>query len=856
MCRLFFLPGATKKRTLSSELHNLTDARIVIVAPDSTILASSETADLGLVGTRFSDAAVTQALAGQTAQGIGPGLIAETDQKRADKQPMELILAVLVGFGAAIVAPSLSQLTHKWSGAILALLPLGLTLYFLNLIPLVANGTPVTASIAWVPALDIQLSFYADGLSLLFAVLISGIGAVVILYSSSYLQEHPELGRFYFFILVFMASMLGVVLADNLLLLFIFWELTSISSYFLIGLEHEREPARAAALQALLVTGLGGIALLGGFLLMGQLGGSFEFSALTSGEVNLRSSALYIPILLLVLGGAFTKSAQFPFHFWLPNAMQAPTPVSAYLHSATMVKAGVYLLARLSPMLAGTEGWQWIVEPVGMVTMLLGAYLALQKMDLKQILAYSTVSALGLLMLMLGIGSKLAIEAALVFLLAHALYKGTLFLVAGAIDHETGTRDVRELGGLRLAMPLTAGTALLAALSMAGVPLFLGFIGKELVYEATLDATAEILLTGAVFVTGVLFVAIALIVGYAPFFTARMETPQHPHEAPTAMILGPALLALLGLGLGIFPNAFDAALLASATSAVWGAPLTVKLALWHGITPMLVLSALTIAGGLLVYWLRHAARRVLAPLQTLSRVGPARGYDFALRGLNWAAAAQTRVLQSGYLRHYLMIIIAALVALTGYTLWSHAGLTLSFQNFDLRFYEAGLAVLILLAILTVTTTSSRLTAIAALGVVGYSVALIFLLYGAPDLAMTQFLIETLTVILFVLMFYHLPRFATLTPRRERARDMIVAALGGGLMTALALIGIGVEHDKTVSTFFAENSVVLAHGRNIVNVILVDFRALDTLGEITVLAVAAIGVFALLKLRLAPRQDKG
>lgn len=761
---------------------------------------------------------------------------------------MEFLLIILALIGAAILAPFLFRLARGATGWILAVVPFAATLYFLSLLPRLAENTPIVVALPWIPTLGITLSFYADGLSVLFALLISFIGALIILYASSYLEKHRDLGRFYLFILIFMASMLGVVLADNLLLLFIFWELTSVSSYFLIGFESQRAEARAAALQALLVTGFGGLALLAGVLLMGQASGTFEFSALSASATNLREHAWYAPILLLVLLGAFTKSAQFPFHFWLPNAMEAPTPVSAYLHSATMVKAGVYLLARLSPLLSGTELWTWTLEPIGMITMLLGAYLALQKSDLKRILAYSTVSALGLLILLLGVGTKLAVEAAMLFIAAHALYKGALFLVAGAIDHETGTRDIHLLGGLRLSMPITAGAAILAAFSMAGLPPLLGFIAKELLYEATLTANAALVLTGTVFVTNILFVAVALIVGYMPFFGAPLETPKHPHEAPARMILGPAVLGTLGLAFGLLPNLIDAPLIAPAASAVLNTAVPVKLSLWHGVTPMLILSIITLASGTLIFLLRRWVRRLTAPLETLSRCGPARGYNFALRSLNAVAAWQTRVLQNGYLRYYLITIIAALVGLTAYTLWIRNGLVLTLRNFDLRYYEAGLALLMLLAIIAVTTTNSRLTAIAALGVVGYSVALIFLLYGAPDLAMTQFLIETLTVILFVLMFYSLPRFATFTPPRERIRDVFIAVLGGGLMTALALIAIGVEHDKTVSTFYAENSYVMGHGRNIVNVILVDFRALDTLGEITVLAAAAIGVFALLKYR--------
>ena len=379
-----------------------------------------------------------------------------------------IVAAILSGFAAALIAPVLVRRMPSFSGYLLAVLPAGLAIYFARLLFAAPPGGTVT-SFAWAPSLNLNFSLNADGLGLFFAVLISGIGALVILYSGGYLAGHAQLGRFYGWLLTFMGAMLGVALSDNLLLLYVFWELTSVSSYMLIGFDHEDATARAAALQALLVTVLGGVALLAGAIMLGIAGGSMEISVLLSRREMVQTSALFLPALILVLLGAFTKSAQFPFHFWLPNAMAAPAPVSTYLHSAAMVKAGIYLLARLSPVLGGNDAWTSIVGTVGLVTLLLGGFMALSRTDLKQLLAYSTVSALGLLTLLIGLGTPHALEAAIVFLLAHALYKGTLFLVTGAIDHETGTRDIRQLGGLACAMPKTATAALLAALSMGGV---------------------------------------------------------------------------------------------------------------------------------------------------------------------------------------------------------------------------------------------------------------------------------------------------------------------------------------------------------------------------------------------------
>ncbi len=771
----------------------------------------------------------------------------------------EMFVAILSGFGLSLTAPWLQRLGQGATGWGMALFPLGLTIYFASFIGPVSEGEIFAVSYPWVSSLGINLSFYLDGLSLLFALLISGIGVLVIIYASSYLAQYPQLGRFYAFILMFMASMLGLVLADNIITFFIFWELTSLSSYLLIGFNHERSAARAAALQALLVTGIGGLALLAGLLLLSQVGGSLELSTLLSQGETVRAHALYLPMLILVLAGAFTKSAQFPFHFWLPSAMEAPTPVSAYLHSATMVKAGVYLLARLNPVLGGTDSWHYLLMMFGAITMLVGAVLSFVQTDLKRILAYSTVSALGTLTLLLGIDTTLSVKAAMVFLLVHSLYKGALFMIAGAIDHETGTRNLEALGGLRHAMPITAVAAGLAVLSMAGLPPLLGFIGKELIYEAKVQAPSLAwLIISAGIAANILLVAVAVRLGVQPFFGQKTETPKEPHEAPLALWLGPVCLSSLGLVIGLLPDSLAQLLIAPAVSAVQAEPTEVKLALWHGLNLVLVLSLFTVASGVGVYagWVR--LRQAMANfVEAATKWGPTRGYHLALAGLNTVARAQTQFLQRGYLRFYLLITVATTVGLAGYTLVSRVPFPWPKSTVfsEVRFYEAVLALTILLATIAVVRASSRLVAITALGVVGYGIALIFVFYGAPDLAMTQFAIETLSVILFVLVLSGLPRFIHSSGPSDRIRDGLIALSAGGLMTALVLAVTAVPLDSRLAPFFAQNSVPEGKGRNIVNVILVDFRALDTLGEITVLATAALGVYALMKLAKTKQEQK-
>jgi multicomponent Na+:H+ antiporter subunit A len=755
-----------------------------------------------------------------------------------------MIVAVLSGFGVALVAPWISRLGRGFAGWLLALLPLALTLYFATFIERVAAGERVIMAYPWAPGLNVNLSFALDGLSLLFALLITGIGTLICIYSGGYLAGNKQIGRFYGLLLFFMASMLGLVLADNLLALFVFWELTSISSFLLIGFTHEAAASRAAARQALMVTGSGGLALLIGLIMLGFAGGSFELSALLGAGDTIRSSPLYGAMLALVLLGAFTKSAQVPFHFWLPGAMEAPTPVSAFLHSATMVKAGVYLLARMSPMLAGTGAWTASVTAVGALTMLAGGLLALFQTDLKRLLAYSTVSALGTMVLLLGLGTEEGIKA-----MVHALYKGALFMVAGAVDHETGTRNVNQLGGLWRAMPITAGIAVLAGVSLASFGPVLSFIAKELLFEAVLHAEgpATILAPAAV-LAGALFVTVAAVVCVRPFFGPARHTPRHPHEAPPSLWLGPGVLAGLGVVLGVVPALVQENLVAPVASSVLGHPATVELYLWHGVNPafLMSLAAIVIGVGLYLVWDRiHGGWTWLRWL--LGR-GPERWYVVALQGVDMLALALTRLLQNGYLRRYLMVTLLTTVGLVGGTMLALAGLPQITQWLQVRFYEALLAALMLAAAGAALRASGRLSTVASLGIVGYGVALFYVLYGAPDLAMTQILVETLTVLLFVLAFYHLPSTHRSYSNLVRIRDGAIALSVGGLMALLVLAATSTPPNSKLAPYFIEHSKPDAHGSNIVNVILVDFRGLDTMGEITVLSVAAIGVYALLRLR--------
>jgi len=760
-----------------------------------------------------------------------------------------LLALILTGFLAAIAAPFIHKITPKFSGAILTLYPISIFLYLFLMLSDVSGGEVILLSYKWFPSLDINLNFIVDGLSLIFALIISGIGAIIVFYTSGYLAGHRKLARFYGYLLFFMTSMLGVVLSDNIIALFIFWELTSISSYLLIGFNHEDERSRYAALQALLVTGGGGLILMAGLLLMGYIGRTFSLSELMNQSTLITGHYLYVPILICVFFGAFTKSAQFPFHFWLPNAMEAPTPVSAYLHSATMVKAGVFLLARLSPALSGTDAWRITLITFGGITMLMGAAMAIGQNDLKRILAYTTVSALGIMVFLLGMGGQYAVTAAITFLIVHALYKGSLFLVAGAIDHETGTRDIRQLSGLKSYLPLIFFGAILAAFSYSGIPPFLGFIAKELIYESTIHYfLSPAILTIMAVLTNMFLVATAIMTGIRPFFGKYTETPKHPHHAPVTLWIGPVILGILGLTFGIFPVLISKGLISPAVVSVLQST-GVKLALWHGFSPILLLSLITLAGGVGIYYLSYTVKNYQAVFNKIAKVGPEEIYNILLKGLINFAYLQTKFFQSGYIRRYLYWILSVFIGLIMFALFKYNVLEIASVDFSgIYFYEVLIVLIMLLSTVKAIISKTVLGAVVALGIVGYGVAIIFAFFSAPDLALTQFSIETLTVILLVLVAYNIPKFSNISSTNTKIRDAVISIASGLTVTILMLIVLNMPAESKISSFFLEHSYTMAHGRNVVNVILVDFRGLDTMGEITVLAIAALGVYTLLKFR--------
>ncbi|MBI1209230.1 MAG: DUF4040 domain-containing protein [Azospirillum sp.] len=739
-----------------------------------------------------------------------------------------------------------------------AALPAALTGLFVSLVPEVAGGGVLRWSVDWVPSLGVRLSFLVDGLGLVFALLISGIGVVVFVYARAYLDGHPQLVRFFVVLTLFMLAMLGTVLADNLIALFVFWELTTLTSYLLIGFTHERADARAAALQALLVTGIGGLAMLAGFILLGAAAGTFELSQLRAGTVDVRADPRYLPLLGLILVGCFTKSAQFPFHFWLPNAMAAPTPVSAYLHSATMVKAGIYLMARLLPTLGGTEAWTVTLTAAGAVTAVLGSVWALGQSDLKQLLAYTTVMGLGTLTLLLGLGGTAGVVAAMVFLLVHCFYKAALFLVVGAIDHATHTRERDALSGLAAAMPVTFVTAALAALSMAGLPPLVGFIAKELIYVGAVEApVVPAVVVGAALAANALTVTAAGLVALGPFLGVRRAWSQPPHDPPWTMWSGPLLLAALGVGAGLYPALIDQTLVAPAASAVLNTPVEVHLALWHGLGLPLALSGATLALGLAAWSARRPLDRALAAAAAGLPRSAEGVYDAALAGMKGLAAWQTAVLQHGRLRGYLATVFATMIALIGLAfLWGGLSPAVPLP-LDVPLYAWGAAALILAGTAVTLKTTSRLTAICALGAVGIGVAILFVSHGAVDVALTQLLCDILFVILLAVALLKLPRFREL-PHRGRAAMVATAGLAvafGTLVSLILLEILATPLDLRLTEFFQSHSQPTAHGRNIVNVILVDFRAFDTLGEIAVVMLAGLAAVALIRVRASARRHQ-
>ena len=762
-----------------------------------------------------------------------------------------MIAVVMSGFIVAALLLIVGKYMRGKLSMALAILPAVIFIYLLSLHSEVAVTKTLLYHYIWIPSIEVNLDFRLDGLSLLFCLMISGIGTLVFIYASGYLKGNPHINRFFAYLCIFMASMLGLVLADNIILLFIFWELTSISSFFLIGFDHANLAARRSALLALAITGGGGFCLLAGFVLMAGISDSYSLEVILQSGSLLTKHRLLPLLLVLLLAGAFTKSAQFPFHFWLPQAMSAPTPVSAYLHSATMVKAGIYLLARFTPVFGDQSLWQIALTVTGGVTMLYGAFHAILRTDLKAVLAYSTVSALGVLVLLLGIGTEAAFIACIVFILVHALYKAALFLITGALEHETGSRDVTALSGLGKVMLPLALAGSLAALSGAGIPFTFGFIGKELIYEATLLSYNPVLLSALAVATNVLLLYAACIAGIKPF-TGRLPDPlRHVHSPVAALWLPALVLSLAGVIIGIFPQIIAQPVVEPAVHAMNDSATLLEIKGWHGFNRVLLLSAITLAAGVALYAILRPTHRHGAFLFRFEWLAPENILSRASQKFGMFSLWYTRMLQNGYLRSYLITIIVFLICIVSYRLFTEVNIYMTHEQWsEISVYEALVFVIMVGAIFKTISTTSRLTAIVSMSVVGYCLCLFFVLFSAPDLAMTQFAIDTLTIVLFVLVLLRLPPFIRYANPGLKLRDGFVSLCFGSLIAMIALQVLNEPTNKTISRFYADNAYLEAKGKNIVNVILVDFRGFDTLIEISVLTIAAVGVYSLLKLRVS------
>lgn len=747
-----------------------------------------------------------------------------------------------------------------WFAPLAALPPVAVAGWLLWQAPAILSGQTLVETIPWAPELGLTLALRLDGLSLLFALIVTIIGACIAFYTHYYFEGDEQQGYFYLLLFLFMASMLGLVLANNLLLLYIFWEGTSITSYLLIAFKSSYKGAVEGARRALIVTTAGGLAMLAGMLLLGQAAGTFQIDELLAHGDLLSLPAAPWALGLLMLG-AFTKSAQFPFHFWLPGAMAAPTPASAYLHSATMVKAGVYLLARLHPGFAASPLWFWPLLLVGGATMLLGAVSALRPRDLKAVLAYTTISALGTMTMLLAFDAATAALAAVATVLAHALYKAPLFLMAGIVDHATGTRDLRRLAGLWRSLPWVAAVAILAALSMAGVPPTWGFLAKELLLEEFyhLWTHGEPLLGGAGFAAALVMAVFSAAAIFALVWEAFLrprpeETPAATvHHKPSFWFAAPALLlALLGALTTLWLPPFQALLTAAAAAVMRlpADPLTLSLPtlkLWHGWTPVFIASLAVLAVALLFVFLRGLLRRGLG--ETPKRLNGVVIYDALIDAIYGFAYRLTKLIQGGPMapQAAVTLLAGAVVILIGWFQIDLGGLP-PFQMGEMLLPIELLIVLVaIVAAVATVRARSRLSAIISLGVVGIAVTLFFVFYSAPDLALTQLLIEVLTVLLLVLVFFRVKPDPNVQAHDMRgvlrwAIAICMGLFGGGYVLLNYLYQVG----PSISPYFLANALPIGQGGNVVNVILVDIRGYDTLGEITVLGLAALGGYAVLR----------
>jgi multicomponent Na+:H+ antiporter subunit A len=765
-----------------------------------------------------------------------------------------VLALVLAHFAVAAVAPALVGALGRRAFPLLALVPAAAVGWALASTGPVADGTVRTQVVDWVPTLDLDLAFAMGALQWVMVLVVAGIGALVLVYCTWYFSDdEPGLAAFAGNFVGFAGAMLGLVLADDLLLLYVFWELTTVFSYLLIGHDPTKRAGRAAGLQALVVTTFGGLAMLVGILVVGAEAGTFRISDLLANPPA--GTAITVAVALLLLG-AVSKSALFPFHFWLPAAMAAPTPVSAYLHAAAMVKAGVYLVALLAPAFADVPGWRAMLLSLGLLTMLLGGWRAMRQYDIKLLLAYGTVSQLGFLLVVVSIGTRAAALAGLAMLIAHALFKATLFMVVGIVDHQVGTRDLRQLSGIGRSAPVLAGTAILAGASMAGLPPLTGFVAKEAVYAALLDTThggdgtglgslaAWTVVTGVV-LGSVLTVAYTARFLWGSFATKPTAARTDVGRIPLGFVATPALLAVSSLTLGFLGGA-QTTMLTRYAEAFAVARHEPGLTLWHGPGLALALSLVAIGAGVLLFWRRES----FAVVQYALGVGwsAERGYFRLMRLLDRTAVEMTGLTQRGSVAAYLSVILVLVVLLPGSAMllaadgpydvvpWDNAG-------------EVVVAAIVALAAVLTTRARRRLKAVVLVGVTGYGTAMLFLLHGAPDLALTQVLVETVTLVVFVLVLRRLPEYFTDRPlTRLRYWRMAVGAAVATAVSGVMVLSAGSRTEPPVSTAFAREAVSFGGGRNIVNVTLVDIRAWDTMGEISVLVAAATGVASLVFIR--------
>jgi multicomponent K+:H+ antiporter subunit A len=763
-----------------------------------------------------------------------------------------VLLPLLLGTAAtAWLGPK----SRGWTATVAGLVTLTSLGVLLSMAPAVMAGEVIMNSWPWVPDIGLNLGFKLDGLSMMFAGLILFIGLLIIVYAHHYLSASDSVAKFFSLMMLFMAAMLGIVLSDNLLMLVAFWELTSLSSFLLVGYWSHRPDARAGARQALAVTGGGGLAMLGGFVLLGQMTGTYELSEMLGRAAEIQAHPMFVPALVLILLGAFTKSAQFPFHFWLPDAMAAPTPVSAYLHSATMVKAGVFLLMRMHPVLAGSGWFELLVTATGLVTVLFAAFIAIFKHDLKGLLAYSTVSHLGLIVFLVGLGSPLAAVGAVFHVLNHATFKASLFMIAGIVDHETHSRDMRQLGGLWSFMPWTATLSMVAAASMAGVPLTNGFLSKEMFFTEAVVGTAGVwawLVPLAVTLAGVFSVAYSFRFVHDTYFNGPLgDVPNtHPHEPPLGMKAPVMLLVTMCIGVGLFPAMTLGPLVDVAATAMVGQPLPeYHLALWHGFNLPLLMSGIALAGGVGLYLLLALGKR-LHRIQSEAWFGLVTGrqlFDALIDGLFALAGRITVRLENGSLQRYLVTLVSAALVVGAAPLVG-AGLgTGPREQMPATPLALALWVLLLLTCVAIVLTHrQRFQSVVLVGAVGLVTSLTFVGLSAPDLALTQLSVEVVSTVLMLMGLALLPQYSPPESSvMRRVRDGALALAAGAGMSWLTWVLLTRNHDS-ISWYFLEKTLPVGGGANVVNVILVDFRGYDTFGEITVLGIAAIGVLALME----------